>query len=602
DKNQYIIIDFPEATSKFNVPGYPKLPYHNEIIRLPFTAKNIKVKCTPSDIKEISISKEILPASRYIVLSPQINDDTETVKNMDVYSSYNAFPDKWYSYSIGCGIYKGVRSVIVKISCNLARYYPMENKILYPENFKITVTYDKIETTENNAEQYDMVVIAPLKFLPILKPLIKHKNTYGVKTFFETTNSIYRGYSGRDKPEQIKRFIEYAVKNYNISYVLLVGGLKSYVNATDREDENQGSEDWLIPVRYTNIDFYENVSDPKPMEPGCPSDLYYADVYRYNETSGQTEFEDWDLNGNNITAEAKADLSGYSLLSDVMDLYPDVYVGRLACRNVFEAMIMVNKIIKYETKTYNESWFKTMVTIAGKTFGFYGGMPDGEYVCETSLGYMENLVEPKRLYVSNNETGGPRPIPKDIVKAFREGAGFVNFEGHGNPLRWDTIWADGSYPHDWAGGLMLYDFWKLFNLKKLPIVVIGGCHNGLFNVTIKKTTGPDNESYWTHGYPAPVCFAWGLCIVPWGGAIASVGGTGLGIGMPGNPVTLSAELETNFFYQLGQEGATTFGQAHSGAIQKYIDEHASLTATMYHCITIYQPFGDPSLRIGGYPS
>ncbi|RLF29189.1 MAG: hypothetical protein DRN05_02185, partial [Thermoplasmata archaeon] len=30
DRNQYIIIDFPEATSKFNVPGYPELPYHNE--------------------------------------------------------------------------------------------------------------------------------------------------------------------------------------------------------------------------------------------------------------------------------------------------------------------------------------------------------------------------------------------------------------------------------------------------------------------------------------------------------------------------------------------------------------------------------------------
>jgi len=56
----------------------------------------------------------------------------------------------------------------------------------------------------------------------------------------------------------------------------------------------------------------------------------------------------------------------------------------------------------------------------------------------------------------------PKPKPNQIALTITRGAGFVSFQGHGNPLRWDTMWEDGSYNnHDWAGGLMLYDFWKL---------------------------------------------------------------------------------------------------------------------------------------------
>ncbi|UCF12874.1 MAG: hypothetical protein JSW06_01120, partial [Thermoplasmatales archaeon] len=275
--------------------------------------------------------------------------------------------------------------------------------------------------------------------------------------------------------------------------------------------------------------------------------------------------------------------------------YPDVYVSRLACRKKFEVNIMVKKIINYEsTSPDSKSWFKTMIGVAGRTFAMYNGQPDGEYEVDTMIDHMGDMVdEAVKVYASNRDNSGPVPSPKDIRKAISSGAGYAAFMGHGNPFSWNTHWPDEG----WAGGIHLQHFPMLFNGKKLPVVIVGGCHNGMFNITL---LAPMLKSgYWTT-LPTPFCFSWGLCLVPWGGAIASTGCTGLGIGTSGgNPIVLSAEMEVNFFYEIGQNDAMNLAQAHGDAISKFMNENA-LAHVEYHCITIFQLFGDPSLKLGGY--
>lgn len=264
--------------------------------------------------------------------------------------------------------------------------------------------------------------------------------------------------------------------------------------------------------------------------------------------------------------------------------------------------IVVNKIITYEgTPPGEKPWFKRMIGIAGRTFDpDYEGQPDGEYVCDTAIGYMDDLItEPVRVYASNQDTGGLIPTADDIVQAVSEGAGYVNFEGHGNPWSWNTH----NIGDGWVGGISLFSFHKFSNNEKLPVIIVGGCHNALFNVTLIKTLFSmhlnDDHWYWSHGKPTPVCFSWAMCITPKGGAIASTGCTGYGLG-PAAPLANSAELEANFFYQIGQDGSTTLGSAHSGSISKYITEN-SIRQDQAFCIVEYQLFGDPSLRLGGYP-
>jgi hypothetical protein len=315
-----------------------------------------------------------------------------------------------------------------------------------------------------------------------------------------------------------------------------------------------------------------------------------------------TGFDSWDSNGDGVYAAWDAP----GAAKDTFDMNPEVYVARLPVTNKIEVNQMVKKIITYESSGPDaKPWYKNFVGIGGKTFDYYEGKPDGEYLCDLAFNYTKNAIPDLNLvtvYSTNRNTSGFVPDKNGISAAITQGAGFVDFEGHGFPIGWNTIWYDGSYDnHDWVGGMLLYDFVRISNGEKQPVIIVGGCHNAMYNVSIlpgmKDKAG---TSYFVFGYPAPVCFSWGLVIKPRGGAIASTGCTGYGYGEVGNPVSLSGELESNFFYEIGN-GSTNLAQAHSRAIQKFLAEE-EIGQIEAFCITNWALFGDPSLRFGGYPS
>ena len=87
----------------------------------------------------------------------------------------------------------------------------------------------------------------------------------------------------------MKYFIKYAYDTWGITYVLLVGGLKSHIYANDKDTRSAGWKAWWVPVRY--------VSMPQEDDEGCLSDLYYGCLY--NATGG---FDSWDSNGDGVYA------------------------------------------------------------------------------------------------------------------------------------------------------------------------------------------------------------------------------------------------------------------------------------------------------------
>jgi hypothetical protein len=595
-ENNYLTVSVENVDNYLMSEGKPMLPAYTKTFTFPIGTKITNIECVRSEEKTKEIEGKIKPTPRAVPVSKIVeNLDDLIMEDSNVYSSSELYPNDWFTYRMGCGLENGVDTLFLTVTGYPTRYSPMDNTLHYVDSMDIRVTFDEPITPSKINNDYDMVIIAPTKFKLHLRPLITHKQLMGVKTYIKTIESIYKEYEGRDKPEQIKYFIKDAKETQGITYVLLVGGLKSYINATDREDCNQGSTDWYVPVRYTNLHHgYEG---------GTISDLYYSDLYRINQTTQEQEFEDWDSNGDNIFADNMV----YE--EDVLDLYPDVYYGRLACRNVLEVKVMVFKIIRYEILPYhNAPWFRTMLAMGGKTFRFYQDQPDGEWLCDLSLENMEDIVDkPVRLFVTHNGTGKPRPIPQDIIKEFSKGAGFALFQGHGAPHIWDTHWEDANIDSqnytEWSGGLLTYLVPLLLNGKKLPITVVGGCHNAMFNVTFTKTLNDGNTSettmYYTYGIPLFECFSWKLCTIPWGGAITSTGCTGFGLSW-GHPLSLSAQLENNFFYKIGKDKVKTVGQAFHGSIIKYISENnIDEDSAHYYIITIYQLFGDPSLKIGG---
>jgi hypothetical protein len=373
--------------------------------------------------------------------------------------------------------------------------------------------------------------------------------------------------------------------------VLLVGGLKSYIYAKDKDTRSAGWKAWWVPVRY--------VSMPQENDEGCLSDLYYGCLY--NATG---DFDSWDSNGDGVYAN----WGWIGAPRDTFDMYPEVYVARLPCTTVNEVNVVVNKILTYESTGPDEKpWYKTFIGIGGKTFNYWAGKPDGEYLCDLAAEYMTNVIPNLNLvkvYSTNRDVGGFVPDKKGISAAITQGAGFVDFQGHGSPIAWNTIWFDGEYDnHDWVGGILVSDFWRISNGEKQPVVIVGGCHNAMYNISIiPGMLDKAGTSYFVYGWPAPICFSWGLVVKPRGGAIASTGCTGYGFGgETDNPNEKSGALEVNFFWQIGNNNVTNLAKAHCQAIAKYINEN-SIAQLDAFCITNWALFGDPSLKLGGYSS
>ncbi len=420
---------------------------------------------------------------------------------------------------------------------------------------------------------YDLLIITPKRFSSALRPLIRHKTNHNVNTISLNLEEIYSAYAGRDNAEQIKYCIKDAVEKWNISYVLLVGGRQRTIV----------TEQWLLPVRYSYIE--DNVATP---ETRFISDLYYADIY-----DSEGNFSSWDTDADMLYSEWYANQSA----EDIMDLYPDVAVGRFACRTKNEVRYMVRKIIRYEKQQSDNAWFKRMVVIAGDTYtnnDYY----EGEEITQQALDWMSEF-EPVKLWTSTETLQSWR----DVTRTITNGCGFVFFAGHGSPAAWGT-----HPPFDnstWIFGLKLRHMPFLRNRYKLPVCVVGGCHNSMFNISLFNPS-------WTFGLPVYQCWSWALTSKRTGGSIATIGCTGLGYGKEDkfHPENGGGGdwLNGLFFKQYGQHNYSVLGDTWRYAISEYLDsypidyrEHAfNDTALDAKTVQEWVLLGDPSLRIGGY--
>ena len=400
-------------------------------------------------------------------------------------------------------------------------------------------------------DNYNFIVLTPAQFTPELQPLISHKNNRGISTILVTLDEIYSGdifpVKGRDNSEKIKYFIKDSIEQWDTSFVLLVGGAEQ------------------LPSRYTHIYYDDFNLYPTPNEWVFLSDLYYADIY-----DDEGNFASWDTNKNNVFAEYQ-----WHGNTDKVDLYPDIYLGRLACINENEVITCVNKIITYETgEAFKKDWFTNIVAIGGDSLpGDTEKIDEGEYVQKAVFDILDGFSATK-IWASN----GKLSEKSAINDAIGYGSGFVFFNGHGNVDLW------GTHPHEneneWVppGFYRNSDINTLSNGDKLPIVISDACYH------CKYDTRSD-------------CFGWTFITNPNGGAIAFIGGTDIDLSYGGTNITtkgiekLCLELSTHYM-----NGARTLGELWSKALTTYMST-AIMDPIDYITIEESQPFGDPSLEI-----
>lgn len=430
---------------------------------------------------------------------------------------------------------------------------------------------DVSHVNEKTLDSYDMTIIAPSNYNSALEKLIQHKNDYGIATMFISVDDIYAGtyfeVQGRDDQEKIKYFIKDALDSWKITYVLFVGNYKQ------------------VPVRYCYND-----DEFSSSETNFISELYYADIYDEFD-----DFSSWDSDGDGIFGE----WDGPEAEDKPIDLKPDVCLGRLACKNSREVRTLVNKIINYEKQPADPSWFRRIGVVGGDTYQEFPGN-EGEIYNQMAVDIMSDFTAVK-LWVSNGYLGEKG---WNIFKLINQGCGFLYLSGHGSPKTWVTKTPEGAWVGDFSQSFMYF----LNNRNRLPVCLVGGCHNSQFDTDplnlLKNPIQAWYQSTWL-----PECWSWRLTSHPRGGSIATLGTTGL--------CWYSAEyggggtnwLNVQFFSEYKDE-TVILGEIWKNTLIRYIDtfpinwetESGGNSSIDAKTVQEWTLLGDPSLTIGGIAS
>jgi len=586
--NDASFVSISNANSYLRIVGAPLLPAQVTTYVFPFGTKVNKIDVSFSEPTRYSLEHPLVTTP-----SPTTIVDGTTITPSSAPVTLGArYPDQLYQYTMGAGIQNEDHVLYVNVYCYPVQYQPTKNTILYYQDAKITVSYTLPTSSPRPlADDYNLIIISPNQFVKALEPLVDHKISKGVTTKLVTVddinNEVYFPLEGRDCAEEMKYFIKNAFDSWGTRYVLIVGGRFGGIM----------SEKWWLPVRYSNLD------DNSDFETSYLSDLYFADIY---DSGGN--FSSWDPNENGVFAEWTIGQP------EIIDLYPDVYVGRLACLNSVEVKLMVNKIITYESSAADPSWFNRMVVVGGDSApgdSWY----EGEEENQKALNNMSGFTGVK-CWTSDGSLAGP----ESVISAVSEGCGFLFFDGHGNPTVWSTHPPNNG--SSWITGLSVFDMKELSNKEKLPVTVIGGCHNSQFNVSIMNFfAGVLKEGmkyfqykeqplgkFWRKEW-IPECWSWHLARKIGGGAIAVMGYTGLdwfatgddGDGIPDCTQYFSGFANTQFFINYGENDITILGQTHTQTITDYLIKFPPFDQKL-DCKTVQEwaLLGDPSLQIGGY--
>jgi len=583
-KEDKAVVSISNANTWLYTPNAPMLPASVTTYIFPFGTKIKTLDVTFSEAQEHPLEQTLLSA-------PHPVTSVEGMKTIEIQGENELttlYPDKLFDYHLGAGISGNDHVLFVTIRCFPIQYNPGENTIIFRNKAHLSLTYELPSAQTQTVDDYTLVIIAPETFSEALLPLVNHKISKGITTKLVSRNeicdSVYFPVEGRDCAEEMKYFIKNAFDQWGTRYVLLVGGRYGGVL----------NEKWWVPVRYSHLD------DGYNWEGSYLSDLYFADIY-----DAYGNFSTWDSNGNGIFAEWN------DQGQDIIDMYPEVCVGRLACKNVNQVKTLVHKITIYENTTAGKDWFNRMVVVGGDsapnaTDPWYEGEEENKLALEYMTGF-----EGVKLWTSTGSFSGP----EDVLDAINAGCGFLFFDGHGNPMSWST-----HPPHNestWINGLQVKDMPKLTNGEQLPITVCGGCHNGQFNTSllnILKGIIQEQLQYfqWKFflGEWTPECWAWKLISVKNGGSIATMAYTGLdwfaegdynNDSIPDCVQFFSGYVNTQFFKNYGVNAITMLGEAHTQSLIDYLTMFPPMEEKL-DCKTVQEfvLLGDPSLKIGGY--
>ncbi|MDG6224822.1 MAG: C25 family cysteine peptidase [Candidatus Thermoplasmatota archaeon] len=363
-----------------------------------------------------------------------------------------------------------------------------------------------------------VLITNPDKVGSSFDPLVEWKTRKGVPATSVTTRFIYDNYAGRDDQERIRNFIIDAVATWDAEYVLL------------------GGDTSVIPYRgcYAKVGSYTQ-SD-------IAADLYYSDLdgtFNYNNNSV------WGETG------------------DMVDLRPDVLVGRAPVETVSEAAVFVEKTLSYELEP--PSGYLDRVLLAGEYLDANTNSSRGLDIIKN------NLLPPNSNATSlwDASSGKAGTLSKNsFIAGINLGTGLALHSGHSS----ETVMSMGS-PGGGTYNLYNGDISKYNGGYKLGIVNSIGCITTRFNY---------ND-----------CIAENHVKRTDGGSVAYIGNSRYGWYSPYNPgYGASERYQYTMVQQLFSNKRTGMGEHFAMGKNAYVSTAGSNNAYRW-CMYALNLIGDP---------
>ncbi|HEC83477.1 MAG TPA: hypothetical protein ENI46_03190, partial [Firmicutes bacterium] len=332
----YLLPDL-ENLDHISTPGHPALPVKSLNIYVP---KGKQIKDVSAEVTEsvtLPGTYRIMPAQPEVPLDGSIR---QAIAEPDpsIYDSATPYPASLLEKAPS-GAIAGRKIASFKVYP--LQYVPTEGKLILNRGITVRVTLEDetmppeipLETQQvrklrnrlvaglvENPEDVERdfpIEAAPLQASEGAEYLIiclaNHADEYellknwktrkGIPTEIAIQESVLANYPGRDEPEQIRNCIKDYYLNRSTNWVLLT----------------------LSAPKARIRGCYGRVSGT--VDTFIPCDLYFADM------DG-----DWNADGDSYWGET----------SDDVDLYPDVYVGRMTANTGVQCSTVVHKVLTYE--------------------------------------------------------------------------------------------------------------------------------------------------------------------------------------------------------------------------------------------------------------
>ncbi|RLD59340.1 MAG: hypothetical protein DRJ05_06555, partial [Bacteroidetes bacterium] len=502
-------------------PGLPAVPHIAKTLAIPDKA-GISIEVIETG--EVQVFKNInLPPARESWYEGE--PETPYIENPGAYKSANAFPNEYVSIS-SPSVFRDFR--IARVSVFPVRYNAAEKEIEVVSSITVRVNYGDGEVI--NPKTAVKKAIAP-SFAKLYSSFI-----------FNYESVLDKYYGGKtDGRELMLCIMPDEFKESFQTYADWKRQSGTDIHVTVFSDIGANSNDPNI-IKDHITDAYHNWENPP---------TYVLIIGDNGIFPKMIVSYDYSFPNEDFFVEIDGD-----------DYFPEMMIGRFTNQGDYRMQVMINKFEMYEKTPYVEEtdWFTHGICcsnnayasqVATKRFTANVMMDDGGFEVDTLM---------------SNWGGGCTSNTSDVVSAFNDGRGFLNYRGEG----WSSGW--------WAS---CYDIGtstisSMNNGEKFTFVTSIGCGVAMFNASGGNCFGEE----WVQ---------LGSLTSPRGG-IAFVGPTS------NTHTTYNNKNDKGIYVGMFQEGLDTPGQAlMRGKLYMY-NVFGNTTWVEYH-YRVYCVLGDPSIHI-----